>query len=492
MEISYKEFINNCLTSVAHDQLAVTCSVDAKDRGGIKRLLGVSAECKVLNAEPMKGEARISGKTAYKVIYIDRDNKTCGLDYFCDFSESISGEMVPTDRLNISASVVDVSGKLHDDTVTLTAVCDFNITVIGKNEGKSVNDAENIFLRREDFECVELTDLKENTFEVSHEEESGTAVEKVLYFNTIPLITSVNKSDVGATVEGFVQANIVYLGANGVQGKSLEIPFSEEIEADSLADVNAVVKNSRLVLSGDRENNIFEIEAFVTLSGYDVGVKDEQLVTDAFSLTNELTVEKEYLPCKRYVKCESLDFAVSTEAESEELPENAQVLASPVLRVNIANVLPGENEITVEGLAVATVLYSVDERVDSVQVELPFSVTQSVNDITPDDSLTAEALITDLTVDFMSGILRLRAMLKARVCVYKTYTLRWISSIKTEDLKTPNSNGISIYYTTAGDDLWDIAKAVNISPDELLISNPDLSEPSPDQRRVVVFRSRKD
>ncbi len=492
MEITYKEIINNCLTTVAYDQLAVTCSVDAKDRGGIKRLLGISAECKVLNAEPMKGETRISGKTAYKVIYIDKENKTCGLDYFCDFSESISGEIAPTDRLSVSSSVVDVSGKLHDDTVTLTAVCDFNISVIGKNDGRSVENVENVFLKRENFECVELTALKENTFEVSHEEESGTAVDKVLYFNTIPLITTVSKSDVGATVEGFVQTNIVYVGSNGVQGKSIEIPFSEEIEAENTADVTAIVKSSRLVLSGESDNNIFEIEAYVTLNGYDVGIKDEELVTDAFSLSNELTVEKEYLPCKRYVKCESLDFAVSTEAESDELPENATVLASTVLRVNIANVLSGENEVTVEGLAVATVLYSVDERVDSVQVELPFSVTQSVADISPDDSLTAEALITDLTVDFMSGILRLRAMLKARVCVYKTYTLKWISSIKENDEKMPNPNGISIYYTNIGDDLWDIAKAVNISPDELLLTDTELSTPTTDRHRVVVFRPRHD
>lgn len=492
MEITYKEIVNNCLTTVAHDQLAVTCSVDTKDRGGIKRLLGISAECKVLNAEPMKGEARISGKTAYKVIYIDKENKICGLDYFCDFSESITGEITPSDRLNVLSSVVDVSGKIHDDAVTLTAVCDFSITVIGKNDGRAVENAENVFLRRENFECVELTNLKENTFEVSHEEESGTAVDKVLYFNTTPLITAVNKSDVGALVEGFVQANIMYVGVNGIQGKSLNIPFSEEIEADNIADVTATVKNSRLVLSGESENNIFEIESYVTLSGYDVGIKDELLVTDAFSLSNELDVSKEYLPCKRYVKCESLDFAVSTEAESDELPENANVLASTVMRVNIANVLSGENEVIVEGLAVATVLYSVDERVDSVQVELPFSVTQSVSEITPDDSLTAEALITDLTVDFMSGILRLRAILKARVCVYKTYTLKWVSLIKDGASKIPNPNGISIYYTNIGDDIWDIAKSVNISPDELLQSNPELSTPATERSRVVVFRPRND
>ena len=78
MELSYKDLINNCVIDCAHDQLAVTCSVDTKDRGGVKKLLGLSAECKVYTAEAMKGEAKITGKACYKVIYIDRDNKTAG------------------------------------------------------------------------------------------------------------------------------------------------------------------------------------------------------------------------------------------------------------------------------------------------------------------------------------------------------------------------------------------------------------------------------
>ncbi len=491
MELSYKDLINNCVIDCAHDQLAVTCSVDTKDRGGVKKLLGLSAECKVYTAEAMKGEAKITGKACYKVIYIDRDNKTAGLDYFCDFSESIVGDIAPQDILNVCHSVVDVSGRIEDDVITLTAICDFVIKVIGKHSGKTIDVANEIYTNRELQETVELSPLKEDTFEVSVEEESGTSVDKVLYFGTTPLITAVTKSDVGALVEGVVQTEIVYLGENGVRGKSFGIPFSEEIEADNLADVKATIKNSRLVLSGDSANNVFEVEVFVTLSGYDVAVRDVELVVDAFSPEKQIEVTHDFLPCKRYVGSKTFDFPVSTEVEGDSLPDNATVLATPVLRVNIANALAGENEVTLEGLAVATILYMNEDRLDSVQVELPFSVTEKVDGITPTDTLTAKALITDFTATFMSGIITLRAMLKARVCIYKTYSLKWVSQVKEGEEKPRNNSGISIYYVNPADSIWDIAKAVNMSPEEVESTNPELTTPTNETRRVIVYRKRQ-
>lgn len=492
MDLSFKQLINNCIVETAHDQIAVSCSVNTKERGGVKKLLGIQAECKVYTVEAMKDEAKITGKTCYKVIYLDKDNQPKGLDYFCDFNESIAGSISPTDRLAVTHSVVDVSGKIDGDEITLTAVCDFLIKVIGSHEGKIVEGVSDLHVQTETMQCVSLSMLKEDTFAVSSEEESGASVNKVLYFGTTPIITAVNESDVGATVEGLVQVEIVYDTESGVKGKTFGIPFSEEIEADNLVDVTASVKSSRLVLSGDEANNVFEVEAFVTISGYDVGVREQEVVVDAFSTTKELSLEQTYLPCRRYTGCKTFDFPVSAEALGDGLPNNAVVLATPVLRVNVANAIAGNNEVTIEGLAVATVLYYNEDRVDSVQVELPFSVTEKAEGINPSDMLTAEAVITDFQANFMSGIINLRAMLKVRICVYTTYRLRWINSIVEGEDKPLNKNGISIYYVGASDSVWDIAKAVNLSPEEVTALNPDLdnTEGSGRQRRVVVFRKR--
>lgn len=492
MELSYKQIVNNCIIECAHDQIAVTCSVNTKERGGVKKLLGIQAECKVYTVEAMKGEAKITGKACYKVIYLDKENQPKGLDYFCDFNESISGNISPTDKLSVNHSVVDVSGKIDDDEITLTAVCDFVIKIIGSHDGKTVDSISDVYVNRETMQCVTLNALKEDTFDVSSEEESGASVNKVLYFGTTPIITSVTTSDVGATVEGMVQVEIVYDTDSGVKGKRFGMPFSEEIEAENAVDVTATVKSSRLVLSGDEANNVFEVEAFVTISGYDVGVRAEDVVVDAFSTTKELSVEQTYLPCRRYTNCKTFDFPVSAEVEGEGLPNNAVVLATPVLRVNIANAIAGDNEVTIEGLAVATILYYIEDRVDSVQVELPFSVTEKVDGIVPVDMLTAEAIITDLQANFMAGIINLRAMLKARVCVYTTYRLKWVCSVAEGEDKPVNRNGISICYVGANDSVWDIAKAVNLSPEEVTALNPDLDTTSNDgaPRRVVVFRKR--
>ena len=49
---------------------------------------------------------------------------------------------------------------------------------------------------------------------------------------------------------------------------------------------------------------------------------------------------------------------------------------------------------------------------------------------------------------------------------------------------------ISVYVPRAGDGLWELAKRLNKSPEEVVESNPDLEFPIREGQRVVIYRKK--
>lgn len=486
-EINYKEIVNNCLSEVIHDQIAVSCSVDARDRGGISSVLGCQAECKVFAVEAMKGEALISGKVCYKVIYLDDDGRVQGLDYFCDYNEKLSSDSVEAEmKLNAYPSVVELTSTVNDGELTLTAVCDFVVRAITTREFKSLTDMEGGFLKTELSECVRLNQIKENVAELIGEEESGYNVEKVLLYETKALVEEVVKGEGVSVVKGIVNVETVLSTTDGIRGKSVSLPFSEEIECDGDLEVRVSVKSSRLVLSGDENNSVLEFKVFLSISGYEVNVEEETLATDVFSLDNDLRYQVDYLPCKRFIGMVSRETPISGELD---VGVSGRILASPVSRVNVARVKPIGNGAMVEGIVSAVVYYE-NDGVKGVEVELPFSINL---DCDVADYITAEGIANGLTCGFSMDRLRITANVVFTLYLYKSFRLKWISNVEVGGEKERNQAGLSIFFADASDSLWDVAKAVNVSPDELLALNPDFNEVQEGcvRRRVTVFR-RKD
>ncbi len=486
-EIEYKQIVNNCISEVIHDQIAVACSIDARERGGISSVLGCQAECKVFAVEAMRGEALISGKVCYKVIYLDDDGRTQGLDYFCDYNEKLSSDSVDAEmKLSAYPSVVDLTSAVNEGELTLTAVCDFVIRAITTRECKSLTEMEGSFLKTESSECVRLSQIKESVAEIVGEEESGYNVDKVLLYETKAQVLEVVKGEGISVVKGIINVETVLSTTDGMRGKTVTLPFSEEIECNGELDVRASVKSSRLILSGEENNSVLEFKVFVSITGYDVNLEEVTLVTDVFSTRNELKSQVDYLPCKRFIGLNNYEVPISGELE---LDVHGRILASPVSRVNVARVIASDGSATVEGVLVGVIYYD-NDGVKAVEIELPFSVKL---DGTMGDYLTAEALANGLSGGFSMDRLRLTANVTFTLYCYKTYRLKWISEVEAGAEKERNQAGLSIFFADSADSLWDVAKAVNVSPDELIELNPNFNEQSDTctRRRVTVFRRKE-
>ena len=476
-------FINDCLSQVAHDQFVVKCSIDASQRGGVSKILTARANSTVSSAEALDGECSVSGKVTYKLLYIDKEGKPQGLDYFCDFEEKIESEDIRSDmQLLIESSVEDISFSISGDEIRLSAVCDVKGNAVRKTEIKYLDFEEGYCVKRKTQERIELSRLPDITFEINEEVEAQGKADRVLFFDATATISKIDAEK--GRAEGLAIVEIVYVVDDEIKSKRVSFPFDEEIEEGN-CNLTAYVKSSRLVLSGADDDVIFNVELLVTLKGFSTNVANVDAPIDVFSTEKYLKCESERLPCRKYVGTYDLQTVLSVSADGDKLIEGSKVLANTVGVVNVANLIPRENSVTVEGLASVNVLYLADGAIRAVDVEMPFSVDLVAEGIRVDDHLEANAVIKNVTVGVASDVLKLTAEAGITLRDYRTFNLEWISSCEVGEEKPLSPYGFSVYYLDKGNDPWQIAKALDVDPSSLEnIANEDME-------KLTVFRKRE-
>jgi LysM repeat protein len=369
-------------------------------------------------------------------------------------------------------------------------VCDFVLQSVANRDAKCAASC-NIECLEQSVTATKVLPIKESLLELVEEVESGVNIDKVLLFESRAIATGTSETATGTLVSGEAVSDIIYLSDGKIYTKVVSIPFNEEMDFSGKSDISAKIKSSRLVLTGEESNNILRIELTVTVNGYITESEESSCLKDVYSEEKMLNVETECIICKTFEKSIRFNQTLFTEAEIEEdMPPVKRVIATPVSRVNLANIIAGEGEVTAEGLVVTGVLYlSEDEAVNALQIELPYSLTMADSSIDKNDALKGEAIAANVTARSRGSIIEVNAQLIIKVSVYKPFTQTIITQIEEGEDKTASGSAISIYFADENDTLWSIAKAMNVAPSKLLELNPQLSEGNfGEAKRVVIYR----
>ena len=82
------------------------------------------------------------------------------------------------------------------------------------------------------------------------------------------------------------------------------------------------------------------------------------------------------------------------------------------------------------------------------------------------------------------------ATLKISAAVYGGGSVRYVTGIEEGEEIVPNDCAVSVYLPEAGDGLWDVAKKLNKSPEEVSSCNSELSFPLTGKERIIVYRAK--
>ncbi len=491
----YVTIKSDSIVKVLTAQVVVKATLDANADGF--SVLGTSAEANAIAIEPMQGEVVISGKVNFKALLYNNEEGVMSLDYFADFSENIKSELISaSSKLIADLKVIDTSSVTEGNDIMLTAVVEMVIEETLTYELSALaNIGDSIFAKNNTINSDYMVACAQGAFEVYDEIQTAGVIDKILNcdIKVATLSTECFENVVVINVEAYV--SVCYKAEGKLVTTNLIIPFKEELEASGAtagcsAISNLYIKSKRIILSANKGDNLVRIELVVAARIPVFKSEKYNIVCDVFSCKNTLECDMKKTECLNYIKYCCFKQKISASAAlDDKMPKVAEIMAVSLAKNNVANLIAGNNQITIEGLVTCCVVYmSVDGVPASVRAELPYSLKLPAEGVCMGDILSGYGVVYNVYAYNNKGSIDLKADICVCSKVQRKNSFIIITNVVEGDLKCDCSNAISMYVANGGEELWDIVKIMSLAPEMIAMQNPDMGLPLVSGNKVIVYR----
>ena len=114
------------------------------DMSNVAKILSLAVDAKCVGVESGDGYAQISGRTNFRLVYLDKDGTVRGIDYNADFTLKADGEFDEGDNVQCDIIVTE-SDVEAADTLTLTAVLEICASTIKRDEIEMLASADDCY-----------------------------------------------------------------------------------------------------------------------------------------------------------------------------------------------------------------------------------------------------------------------------------------------------------------------------------------------------------
>lgn len=486
----FNKYANDKIVREKCEQIVLACSIDTALKGGADKVLCRRAQVSALRATAADGQAAISGKLNVKAVYIDSEGALDSVDYVSDFSKTVPCPSA-TDGATVlvTAKVVDVQAAVEGDSVKMQTVVELCPSVVVHNEYDLLENADGAFLKRGVSSFGRLIGISETECSVDEQYATGAVVEKVLAFDSDAAVCKVTEDGDGAIVEGEVGVSLVYRSDGKAVQKNMTLPFVQRVESKDGAtyDVQAEVRDSKLVIGGSTNENVFDVKVDVNIRAVVTERVEEELVTDEYCPDKELKLSRLCTSFQHYVKTLRTGERISGSVESgSDEAGISRIVAAFATENDVAATDFREDGANVEGVLAVCVIYLDDnDEYNSVSIDLPYSVALPYCG----DGAVVRAEAFDVTAKVKRDReIEVTATVRVGADCFETCAIDGIDGVEEGADMKPCDDAISIYYAKQGETLWEVAKKLSMAPEKIAEQNPSAGEILAEGENIVVYR----
>lgn len=495
MKPQIEKIETGCRKFLGSAQTVTETFLNVKDAGEIK-VLTINARPYSVTGENLSGEAEYNGKLGIKAIVADADGNVSGLSYTADFGGTFKNAAVSPDvRLDFAPFVVDLSYKT-DGGVYVRCVVETRFYSENRQCADVLGGCDGVECLMKNVETARLKASADTSFAVSDEIEVKHRIGKILMAQSDAVISSAESGDGLVKVKGCVYTCVTYqAGESDIRSVMAETPFDEELPAEGCsadcavrAAVGGVNTRIRMEIAEEGENRTFTAEMTVSVSVRCFDTVSVDVVSDAFSVSDELEIVSE-----TFTDCVPRDYFVVAgnaggTAEKDGAPVD-EILCVTNPAVNVVGCRTDDGVVTLEGVVSGTLIYLGEENVGSLDFEIPF-----VTDGDCSDGCVCEAAcaaVTQMNARLIRGAVNIDAAVKIGVGCDSVCRFSAVREINAVGERQNCGCAIEVINVGAGMTEWDLRKLTGLGIDEIKACNPDLRLPSDGGQKAVVYRQIK-
>lgn len=453
----------------------------------IGEVVAVYPQISLSSLEISSGRANYGGRIVCTVVYTDGEGKLCRVQKGAEFSHYVDDErLAPAQRGECVLKCERCQLKREGSSYVVIIVAGAKITVYDNSQRNFITSIDGANCKTESGKLYSLVNF---SGESEVEDDFECAASDVLVPAANVCVTGCNVKTGLVEVSGEIYLCLLAVRDSSPVCLDRAIPFKCELSCDDAllsrrafcrAEIAGINVNCKVNESNGKCNVNFE--ATLAFSGHFYEEEEILYTQDAFSEDCDLNLafaeERVFADGDIKNYSERVQGPCATKAK---LDYTCAFLAATLPYAEFERTKGG-----IEGSVTATLLYEQGGEVHSTEVNMPFTV--NLTGLSDD--------CKDISVCVLGVSLRQRAegecegeaSLKITAADGEYRTIRYITEVNEGAAKTPSDSAISVYVTEAGDGLWETAKKLNVSPESIQTSNPELAFPLTGKERIIIYR----
>lgn len=455
----------------------------------ISEAIAVYPQVCLSSCEISSGRANYGGRLVVTLVYADENGKLCRVQKGAEFTHFADDDcLAPANKGICKLTAERTQVKREGSNWLVAVVVSAEIEVFASAERSFITSAEGAVIKSE---TVKLYSAAVFSGESEVEDSFDCNAEDVLVPCADVLVDGCTLSAGVATVTGEIYLSLLAVRNSSPVSLDRVIPFKCEIaEEDALlvrkASCRAEIKDLSVTAKVNEERGKCGVDVTATLAFTGEYYEEEEtpVIADLFSKTRALNVQYEKESCMVCGEIKVYPERVSGLCASKaKLDYTCAFLAAALPKAEYAVTDAG-----IEGGVTATLLYEQNGEMRSTEVNLPFSVTN--NNFKNCKNITVSACAFNIR-QRSEGECEAEVVLKISATECEEVNLCFVKDASEgEELKVCDS-AMSVYIPNKGDGLWDTAKKLLQSPEEIETTNPELAFPLTGKERILVFRAEK-
>ena len=131
----------------------VECNIEVTEKGGVSKLLSVSANVKSATVDKNGDTAKVMATLNCKVVFLNKAGEFDSCDYLCDFTQSISSKdsqsLQDFNHLWAVCGVADIDSSVVGEMIKLQSVVNIKVMGIYSESCEFMDEIpENVFAKK--------------------------------------------------------------------------------------------------------------------------------------------------------------------------------------------------------------------------------------------------------------------------------------------------------------------------------------------------------
>lgn len=465
----------------------------------IKQVLSVSAVPTVNMVNCINGNADIAGVLVVKALVVNAEREYQVIEQENSFNVHLQdADITEGARLLAKADFVEVcSIAPTENSVSTSIKIIVNSVLIKPQTIKYVQNVGNLaYQKTEQNEFSNIINCITQNFDLSNEVNLPNNVSNILMTNAHCVLDDAMANADMITLKGKVYAQVVYLSNEEVpklRSQEYVLDFNQEflsngtvIDDKIIASVDIIKSDCEVQGEMSSSKGVLVIKTSMVMNAEVVRNVQIENVVDAFCPNYALNLQSNV--CK-HQEMGSMQLDEKVDG-SLSLPDDVRI--DKILCVSTTycmfNTMQSDNTMHLKGIVYANVIYQLDDdnaTTGAILAEIPFEkeLEMQTNDIMVHINVKEIEARSKRVKD-----IDIQADVNIMVNYAQNVNKLLINDVSLGDKEECCHKALGVYVVNNINEVWDIAKMLKVSPDVVLMQNPNITFPITKPTNIMIYR----